>query len=97
MLGTIATAIAGNVASQMLGGGGGGGGGGATVIQQPPKVNLTRFMRSTGRRGSSARKTTPAKAVSPSVYGGGASRYNAILKAMLRETPKMKTAKAAKA
>lgn len=95
-LGTVGAAIAGNLANQMLGGGSGGGGGGQQ-IQAPPRVSLTRHMRQTGRRGSRAKRSTPAKVASPSIYGGGATRYNAVLKAMLRDVSTIKQAKAPKA
>lgn len=94
MLGTIATAIAGKVAGNMLGGGGGGG---TTVIQQPSRVSLSKYKRPTGRRSSNARRTTAAKVATPSVYGGGASRYNAVLRRMLKESATAKQAKPTKA
>lgn len=95
MLSTIATAIAGKVAGNMLGGGGGGGG--TTVIREPRALSLTKYKRPTGRRGSGARRTTAAKVSSPAVYGGGFSRYNTILKKMLRDTSGIKAAKAPRA
>ena len=96
-LGTVGAAIAGNLANQMLGGGSGGGGGGGQQIQAPPRVSLTRHMRQTGRRGSRAKRSVAAKAASPSIYGGGATRYNAILKSMLKDVSTIKQAKAPKA
>lgn len=95
-LGTVGAAIAGNLANQMLGGGSGGGGGGQQ-IQAPPRVSLTRHMRQTGRRGSRAKRSVAAKAASPSIYGGGTTRYNAILKSMLKDISAIKQAKAPKA
>lgn len=96
-LGKVGTAIAGSLANQILGGGSGGGGGGGQQIQAPPRVSLTRHMRQTGRRGSRARKSSPAQVASPSIYGGGATRYNAILKSMLKDVSTIKQAKAPKA
>ncbi len=94
-LGTVGAAIAGNLANQILGGGSGGGGG--QQIQAPPRVSLTRHMRQTGRRGSRAKRSVAAKAASPSIYGGGTTRYNAILKSMLKDISAIKQAKAPKA
>ena len=95
MLDVIASAIAGNVASSMLGGGGGGGG--APAMREPRPLSLSKYKRPTGRRRSGARRTVAAKSASPSVYGGGSTRYNAILKRMLRESTTAKQAKPAKA
>ena len=94
MLDVIATAIAGNVASSMLGGGGGGG---APAMREPRRLSLSEYRRPTGRRRSGARRTVAAKVASPSIYGGGSTRYNAILKRMLRESVTAKQAKPAKA
>ena len=91
--------IAGNIAQKMLGGGGGGGGGGGTPQIQMPKTLSLRGarMRPTGRRGSQARTSVAAKVTPATIYGGGTSRYNAVLKAMLREQTTIKAAKAKKA
>ncbi len=94
-LGTVGAAIAGNLANQILGGGSEGGEG--QQIQAPPRVSLTRHMRQTGRRGSRAKRSVAAKAASPSIYGGGTTRYNAILKSMLKDISAIKQAKAPKA
>ena len=54
-------------------------------------------MRPTGRRGSQASRSVAAKVTPATIYGGGTSRYNAVLKAMLREQTTIKAAKAKKA
>jgi len=91
------TAIAGNIAQKMLGGSGGGGGG-TPQIQMPSQLSLKGArMRPTGRRRSQASRTIAAKTTPAAVYGGGTSRYNAVLKAMLREQTTIKAAKAKKA
>jgi len=96
-LGTVGAAIAGNLAKQMLGGGSGGGGG-TPQVQMPQALTIKGSrMRPTGRRGSRARKSSPAQVASPSIYGGGATRYNAILKSMLKDVSTIKQAKAPKA
>jgi len=90
--------VAGNIAKNMLGGGGGGGGGGTPQIEMPRTLSIRGGkMRPTGRRGSQATRSVAAQVASPSVYGGGMSRYNAVLKAMLREQTTIKAAKAEKA
>jgi len=67
------------------------------AIQPPKPLSLKGFMRPTGRRGSRAGRTRAAQAASPSVYGGGTTRYNAILRAMLDEKDTVKKAKVGKA
>jgi|TARA_E500000318_G_C3535976_1_gene202594 hypothetical protein len=89
--------VAGNIAQNMLGGGKGGGGG-TPQIEMPRTLSIRGGrMRPTGRRSSQATRSVAAKVASPSVYGGGMSRYNSILKAMLREQTTIKAAKAKKA
>tara|TARA_R100000231_G_scaffold139240_1_gene119749 strand:- start:1179 stop:1457 length:279 start_codon:yes stop_codon:yes gene_type:complete len=92
MLGSIATAIAGKMATNMLTGGGSRVS--APAVQAPTPMSLDKFKRPTGRRRSNARRTTPAKATSPSLYGGGPSRYNAVLRKMLNESATTKKVKA---
>lgn len=94
MLGSIATAIAGKMVSNMIGGGGSRAS--APAVQPPKPMSLEEFKRPTGRRRSNARRTTPAKATSPSLYGGGPSRYNAVLRKMLNESATTKKVRALK-
>lgn len=68
-----------------------------TAIKPPDPISLRGFMRPTGRRGSRAGRTRAAEVSSPSIYGGGTTRYNAILRAMLDEKDTVKKAKVGKA
>ena len=67
-----------------------------TTIQPPDPISLRGVMRPTGR-GSRAGRTRAAEVSSPSIYGGGTTRYNAILRAMLNEKDTVKKAKVSKA
>ena len=86
---SIATSIVGSVF--------GGGKQQQTAIKPPDPIRLKGFMRPTGRRGSRAGRTRAAEVSSPAIYGGGTTRYNAILRAMLNEKDTVKKAKVGKA
>lgn len=89
MLTSIVTSIAGSIF--------GGGKQQQTAIKPPDPISLRGFMRPTGRRGSRAGRTRAAEVSSPAIYGGGTTRYNAILRAMLNEKDTVKKAKVGKA
>jgi len=66
------------------------------VMREPQRVNLTRYMRPTGRRSSGARRSTAASVTTASPHIGN-SQYTAQLRGMLRDQLSTKQATTPKA